>query len=147
MLHLVQTFVFPVAQFSCQVWGPDMLSLRTLYSTPLQKAMVGIYRQLLGVRSTVSTPSLLEEVGTHPLPYYWLKAASTFWARAHAAGNRLLDAVLASEVELSRVCRASWLAKLQRFVRDELKGAVGAGGGRGAGPAGPHPDGPHGRVP
>ncbi len=120
MLHLVQTYVFPVAQFSSQVWGPDLLSLRSLYSTPLQKTMIGIYRQLLGVRSTVSTPSLIEEVGAHPLPYYWLKAATTFWVRAHGAGNRLLDAVLSSERELSRVCRGSWLAKLRRFVCDEL---------------------------
>jgi hypothetical protein len=121
MLHLVQTYVLPAALFGSQVWGPDLLSTKSLYSTSLQKAMSNIYRQLLRVRSSVSVESLLDEVGVAPLPRYWLKAALVFWARAHTSGNRMLSAVVLSEWKLGMVSKSSWSAKLRRFLSADLE--------------------------
>jgi hypothetical protein len=120
MLHLVQTYVLPAALYGSQIWGPDLLSTRSLYSTSLQKAICNVYRQLLGVRSSVSMESLLDEVGVAPLPRYWLKAALMFWARAHASDNRMLSAVLQCEWKLGMVCKSSWSAKLRRFLSEDL---------------------------
>jgi hypothetical protein len=59
MLHLIQTYVLSAALFDSQVSGPDLRSMRSLYSSSLQKAMCGKYRQLLEVKSTVITASFV----------------------------------------------------------------------------------------
>ncbi len=121
MLHLVQTYVLPAALFSSQVWGPDLLSMRSLYTSPLQQSLCSVYRQLLRVRSSVCAASLLDEVGAPPLQRYWLKAALVFWDHAHDADNRLLTAVLHSEWELGKLCPASWSAKLRHFLCEDIR--------------------------
>ncbi len=120
MLHLVQTYVLPAALFGSQVWGPDLLSTRSLYTSSLQKALNGVYRQILQVKGTVCAASLLDEVGVPPLPCYWLKAAVGFWSQAHKAQNELLTQVLNNEWELGKVCSSSWSAKLRRFLSRDL---------------------------
>jgi hypothetical protein len=53
----------------CQSCGPDLL-----LSNDLLMVMLSFYKSVLGVRTSVPTSCLLDEVGAVPLQSYWLGA-------------------------------------------------------------------------
>jgi hypothetical protein len=64
MLHLVQTYVLPAALCGSQVWGPDLLSMRSLSPPLFQKAMSHSLCHIAYVCCT-SSVTLVEEHGEH----------------------------------------------------------------------------------
>jgi hypothetical protein len=54
----------------CLVWRPDVLCKNVLLSNDLQRAMLSLFRRLLGVRQAVSSNCILDEVCAKPLQQY-----------------------------------------------------------------------------
>jgi len=77
--------------------------------------LLALYRQILGLRRSVASASLLDEVGAESLQHYWFKACVKFWSTAVLASesNALLDLVLRCELELGRVEARSWSGRLR----------------------------------
>jgi len=81
LLRLFLACVVPTSSYACEVWGFRSFppgphthssgSLLTVYLTTL--------RHLAGVRKTVATSILLEELSVPPLEDTWLKRVVTFW--------------------------------------------------------------------
>jgi hypothetical protein len=74
ILKLIQTCVLPSAMNNCQVWGASVLGKNVLLSNDLQRAMLSLFRRLLGVRQAVSSNCILDDVCAKPLQQYWLGA-------------------------------------------------------------------------
>lgn len=118
LLHLAQMYVLPKGLHSCQVWGPEMLSKGGMFDSKAQRALLSIYRRILGLRPSVAAASLVDEVGAYPLRRYWLKAVVNFWSSCIEAAedNALLSEVLRMEVRLASAYSKSWLAGLVRVL-------------------------------
>ncbi len=123
MLCLVQTYVLPRALFGCQLWGPDMVAKGDGYTSPSQKILLRLYKYILGVRRSVVSANLLDEVGAESLQHYWFKACVNFWSSAVHASKRngLLEKVLSCELQLGRVQQRSWSGYMRRVLFDTCR--------------------------
>ena len=103
MLQLYEACVLPAGSFACELWGVWLLCgqsrktsnrLSTVYHSHLSS--------LSGVRRTVSTPVLLEELGQQPLADMWLLQAAGFW-NSLMTGSAFHKAMAEDAVQLMQV--------------------------------------------
>ena len=118
MLQLYGACVLPAGSFGCELWGVWLLRgqfrktrdhLSTLYH--------GHLSNLSGVRRTVPTPILLEELGQQPLADMWLVRAAGFW-NSLMTGSAFHKAMAQDAVRLSQMTGTKgWVAGLSKASR------------------------------
>ena len=117
MLQLYGACVLPAGSFGCELWGVWLLRgqfrktrdhLSTLYH--------GHLSNLSGVRRTVPTPILLEELGQQPLADMWLVRAAGFW-NSLMTGSAFHKAMAQDAVRLSQMTGTKgWVAGLSKAL-------------------------------
>ncbi|KAJ9516284.1 hypothetical protein QJQ45_001098 [Haematococcus lacustris] len=123
LCHLIRAFVLPLGLYGSQVWGTAFLGHGMQLSNPVQTRMLSFLRFAARVRGSVSGLMVLHELGQLPLQLYWLRAACKFWNTAKLSHSDLLMRVIKADVELGRVCQASWSAQFQLAARELMGGA------------------------
>ncbi|KAJ9518330.1 hypothetical protein QJQ45_010193 [Haematococcus lacustris] len=123
LCHLIRAFVLPLGLYGSQVWGTAFLGHGMQLSNPVQTRMLSFLRFAARVRGSVSGLMVLHELGQLPLQPYWLRAACKFWNTAKLSHSDLLMRVIKADVELGRVCQASWSAQFQLAARELMGGA------------------------
>ena len=118
MLQLYVACVVPAGSFACELWGvwplrgqhrKDRDHLNTVYLDHLSR--------LSGIRRTVATPILLEELGQQPLADMWLLRAAGFW-NSLMSGSAFHKAIAQDAVDLMQVRRTKgWLAGLSEALQ------------------------------
>jgi len=73
--------VVPSGSYACEVWGFRSFppASHSHSKASITTAYLSMLRQLAGVRPTVATPILLEELSVQQVEDIWLKRAVTFW--------------------------------------------------------------------
>ncbi len=89
-LSLIDSLIKPILLYAGDFWG----CLKMPQSNPVQKLLLTIYRQLLGVQKQTSEVGVLLELGTVPLSLYATKLAVKNWERIRKGrGNSILVGV------------------------------------------------------
>ena len=101
-LQLYSACVVPAGSFACEVWGVWPLAGRhRQLREKLTKVHLQQLRQLAGIRKTVATDILLEELQQQPLRHVWLLHAAGFW-NSLVGGSGFYRALLQDAVQLAR---------------------------------------------
>ena len=103
MLQLYGACVLPAGSFACELWG--MWLLRGQFCKThdhLSTVYHGHLSSLSGVRRTVPTPGLLEELGQQPLADMWLLWAAGLWLSL-MTGSAFHKAMAQDAVQLMQV--------------------------------------------
>ena len=80
MLQLYGACVVPAGSFACELWGVWPLhGQHRNHWDHLNTVYLGHLSRLSGIRRTVATTILLEELGQQPLADMWLLRAAGFW--------------------------------------------------------------------
>ena len=118
MLQLYGACVLPAGSFGCELWGVRPLRgqfrktrdhLSTLYH--------GHLSNLSGLRRTVPTPILLEELGQQPMADMWLVRAAGFWYSL-MTGSAFHEAMAQDAVRLSQMTGTKgWVAGLSKALQ------------------------------
>ena len=89
-LSLIDSLIKPILLYAGDFWG----CLKMPQPNPVQKLLLTIYRQLLGVQKQTSEVGVLLELGTVPLSLYATKLAVKNWERIRKGrGNSILVGV------------------------------------------------------
>lgn len=64
---LWKVFILPTALYGCQVWSPSFLSLHDCFATSVQKHLTSHLKQMLGVKASTLTHTVLTELGLKPV--------------------------------------------------------------------------------
>ena len=116
MLQLHGACVLPAGSFACELWGVWLLRGQ---SRKTRDRLSIVYHShlsnLSGVRRTVSTPILLEELGQQPLADMWLLRAAGFW-NALMTGSAFHKAMAQDAVQLMQVTK-HWVDGLSKALQ------------------------------
>ena len=120
LLRLFLACVVPTASYACEVWGFRSFpgASHSFTAESLVTTYLSMLRQLAGVRQTVATPILLEELAVQPLRDIWLKRAVTFWnSLAGLPANHLFARVARGDCFLGVTTHApTWAGSLMRTL-------------------------------
>ena len=118
MLQLYGACVLPAGSFACELWGVWLLRGQSRKTRErLSTVYHGHLSSLSGVRRTVPTPILLEELGQQPLADMWLLRASGFW-NSLMTGSAFHKAMAQDAVQLMQVTGTlSWVAGLSKALQ------------------------------
>jgi hypothetical protein len=132
---LFDTLVRSIVCFGCEVWGPRGYLTREV-AEPVEALHLMFLRMCLGVRRTVATDVLYEEMGRQPLAVYWVAQAVRFRDRVLARKEEDLakQAMMESASMSVRGVKKCWAAYLEHSMdrcadegwsrkKGELKGA------------------------
>ena len=118
ILQLYGACMLPAGSFGCELWGVWLLRgqfrktrdhLSTLYH--------GHLSSLSGVRRTVPTSILLEELGQQPLADMWLLRATGFW-NSLMTGSAFHKAMAQDAVQLLQITGTKgWVAGLSKALQ------------------------------
>ena len=87
--------------------------------SPIQSAMLSIYKQVLGVCPRAPSSCVLDEMSARSVQFYWFRACCNFWRKAVTSDNPLLKSVVRAEMGLSANMhdgRKAWLTKFNRVL-------------------------------
>lgn len=80
MLGLYQTIVPPTACYASEVWGlRHMVQMCDKFRRGIHQRHVRILRQICGVRQSVPSQMVLQELEVHPLEQLWRQQGLRFW--------------------------------------------------------------------
>ena len=97
-LSLIDTLIKPIILYASDFWG----CLKMPSKNPVQKLLLMIYRQLLGVQKQTADVGVLLELGTVPLSLFATKLAVKNWERIRKGrGNGIL-------VDVFKTSEDSW---------------------------------------
>ena len=110
LLRVYDACVPPTASYGCEVWGCySFLAASSVLRAPLAQQHLQTLKHILGVRLTVNTHVLWQEVPVKRLEVVWLQRTVKFYNRLAAAPNRDL---------YRRIAIASCRSALSQNVRN-----------------------------
>ena len=112
-LQLYQACVVPAGAYGCELWGVwPLRGGRRRPRDELNRVYFEQLRHLAGVRKTVATDILLEELQQQPLAHIWLLRAAGLW-NSLVGGSAFHLHILQDAVRLAIVGRArNWVSGL-----------------------------------
>ena len=118
MLQLYGACVLPAGSFACELWGVWLLLGQSRRARAhLSTVYHGHLSSLSGVRRTVPTPILLEELGQQPLADMWLLRAAGF-LNSLMTGSAFHKAMAQDAVQLMQVNGVKgWVAGLSNALQ------------------------------
>lgn len=118
LCHLFDALVVPIVSYGCELWGPYLLASKAVAEGKGGSVEVwhrSVLRQIVGVRTNVPTPILMNELGRKPLSMSWLKQTLHFWNKIVARpDNDLVKMAMAESTCLAAThrVRSCWAARL-----------------------------------
>ena len=117
MLQLYGACEIPAGSFGCELWGVLLHGQFRKARDHLSTLYHGHLSSLSGVRRTMPTPILLEELGQQPLADMWLLRATGFW-NSLMTGSAFHKVMAQDAVQLSQITiTKGWVAGLSKALR------------------------------
>jgi hypothetical protein len=122
--HLFDSLVRPILNYGCELWGPYVMARKNVAVGVDGDAEIwhrSILRQMVGVRTSVSTAILMHELGRHPLCMAWLKQSLKFWNKACARPESdLLRIAMQESVNMAVVdnARCGWAFNFNALLKN-----------------------------
>ena len=114
-LQLSGACVVPAGSFACELWGVwPLRGQHRKHRDHLNTVYLDHLSRLSGIRRTVATSILLEELGQQPLADMWLLRAAGSWSSL-MSGSAFHKTIAQDAVDLMQVrrTRGGWLACLR----------------------------------
>ena len=101
MLWLFQVFALTAGLYGCQIWATSSLTYDSSKTTSAHVLHLGFLKQILGVKKSTDTHSLLRETGQMPIFFYWFRCTIRFWNNLLSSNNPLLEKVVRADLLLA----------------------------------------------
>ena len=107
MSWLFQVFALTAGLYGCQVWATSSLThdsskATSFSSTSAQVLHLGFLKQILGVKQSTDTHSLLRETGQMPIFFLLVQVHhTTIWNNLLSSNNPLLEKVVRTDLLLA----------------------------------------------
>ena len=121
LLRLVSACVVPAGSYACETWAFRSFGSSLLVgSSALRVAYLSILRHIAGVRPSVPTPILLEELNMAPLEDTWTRRVVRFWnSLASLPPTHLFARVARGDCFLGVTTRSpTWAGSVMKAIRD-----------------------------
>ena len=111
-IRLLKTYVISAGMYASQIWATPYLRQGTGMDYPLQKWIMNVLLNQLGVKSTTPSSKILRECGIEPFQFNWFSATMRFYNSLTQCNSQLLKRVLQADIRLSPRNDLCWTSHL-----------------------------------
>eukprot|EP00983_Pelagomonas_calceolata_P018018 565343-Pelagomonas_calceolata.AAC.1 len=105
-------YAIPAGMYAGQIWATPYLRLGTEMDNPLHRWILNVLQNLLWVKTTKPSQSILRECGFEPFQFNWFRATMHFYNSLTKCNSLVLKKVLHADISLSSRTDSCWASHL-----------------------------------
>ena len=119
---LFDSLVKPILCYGCELWSPYILAKGRTFHGIDGAAEVWhrcILRQMVGVRHSVSTSILMNELGRQPICISWIKQSLNFWNKiCSRSDDDIVKIAMKESLSMATSSRCGWAFNFNKLLRN-----------------------------